>query len=167
LLGHRNRHYVEVQPEILIAIDGNGVVLAANRCARECLLELTSLSGRHVTELFGLRAGRLFDASAYATALVLRAPGGSVLHARVRAPAKRSSGNSAPEAVASQALAAPQASTPDVVFHAADLLERTRILAVLSQHQWRAALAAPLLGMSRATLYRRIAQFHIVAPHRQ
>jgi transcriptional regulator with GAF, ATPase, and Fis domain len=47
-----------------------------------------------------------------------------------------------------------------------ELLERERIKQALSQTQWRAALAAPLLGISCAALYRSIARFKIVAPHR-
>jgi transcriptional regulator of acetoin/glycerol metabolism len=44
--------------------------------------------------------------------------------------------------------------------------ERERIVAALTQHQWRPIPAAQALGISRATLYRRIAKFGIVAPHR-
>ena len=44
--------------------------------------------------------------------------------------------------------------------------ERARIVQALTEHQWRAGPAARALGISRATLYRRIASFEIVAPHR-
>jgi transcriptional regulator of acetoin/glycerol metabolism len=44
--------------------------------------------------------------------------------------------------------------------------ERTRIVEALTQHQWRPNAAAQSLGMSRATLYRRIAKLGIVGPHR-
>ena len=44
--------------------------------------------------------------------------------------------------------------------------ERSRIVAALSAHRWRPDAAAQALGMSRATLYRRIAKYRIVAPHR-
>ncbi|MEG1326987.1 MAG: helix-turn-helix domain-containing protein [Janthinobacterium sp.] len=33
--------------------------------------------------------------------------------------------------------------------------------------KWRPLQAAAMLGISRATLYRRLKQLHIVAPHRQ
>jgi sigma-54 dependent transcriptional regulator, acetoin dehydrogenase operon transcriptional activator AcoR len=44
--------------------------------------------------------------------------------------------------------------------------ERARIVAALTQHQWRPNAAAEALGISRATLYRRIAKLKIVGPHR-
>ncbi|STR27298.1 Acetoin catabolism regulatory protein [Janthinobacterium lividum] len=37
LLAHRNRHFVEVQPEMLLAIDEHGDIVAANRCARDVI----------------------------------------------------------------------------------------------------------------------------------
>jgi transcriptional regulator of acetoin/glycerol metabolism len=44
--------------------------------------------------------------------------------------------------------------------------ERTRIVEALTRHQWRPNAAAQALGISRATLYRRIAKLEIVGPHR-
>ncbi|KAB0632575.1 sigma-54-dependent Fis family transcriptional regulator, partial [Burkholderia stagnalis] len=44
--------------------------------------------------------------------------------------------------------------------------ERGRIVAALTAHRWRPDAAAEALGISRATLYRRIAKHRIVAPHR-
>ncbi|HXZ06508.1 MAG TPA: sigma 54-interacting transcriptional regulator, partial [Paraburkholderia sp.] len=44
--------------------------------------------------------------------------------------------------------------------------ERTRIIEALTRHQWRPNAAAQALGISRATLYRRIAKLEIVGPHR-
>ncbi len=44
--------------------------------------------------------------------------------------------------------------------------ERGRIVAALTAHRWRPDAAARALGISRATLYRRIAKHRIVAPHR-
>ncbi len=166
LLGHRNRHYVDVQPEILIAIDGHGQVLAANRCARQCVPALASVPGTAlpcIEDVFDLRADRLFDTQARSALLALRPAGGAVLHARVRAPLQRAFVK-APAVQPATVQSAPGA--PAEMLDDIDLLERDRILAALAQHQWRAALAAPLLGISRATLYRRIARFKIVAPHR-
>jgi sigma-54 dependent transcriptional regulator, acetoin dehydrogenase operon transcriptional activator AcoR len=37
----------------------------------------------------------------------------------------------------------------------------------MTDGKWRPVLAAQVLGISRATLYRRIAKFAIVAPHRR
>jgi transcriptional regulator of acetoin/glycerol metabolism len=163
LLGHRNRHYVDVQPEILIAIDGHGQVLAANRCARLCVPALAVAPGAAlpcIQDLFDLRADCLFEIHARPALLALRPSSGALFHARVRAPLQRASGR-APMPTARPAAGAPADMLDDI-----DLLERERIVCALTQHQWRAALAAPLLGISRATLYRRIARFKIVAPHR-
>ncbi|QBQ97468.1 sigma-54-dependent Fis family transcriptional regulator [Paraburkholderia pallida] len=44
--------------------------------------------------------------------------------------------------------------------------ERARIVAALTAHRWRPNAAAAALGMSRATLYRRITKLGIVGPHR-
>jgi len=44
--------------------------------------------------------------------------------------------------------------------------ERERIVAALTAHRWRPNAAAQALGISRATLYRRIAKLGIVGPHR-
>jgi sigma-54 dependent transcriptional regulator, acetoin dehydrogenase operon transcriptional activator AcoR len=44
--------------------------------------------------------------------------------------------------------------------------ERARIIDALTRHHWRPNAAADALGMSRATLYRRIAKLGIVGPHR-
>ncbi|QGZ61587.1 sigma-54-dependent Fis family transcriptional regulator [Paraburkholderia acidisoli] len=45
--------------------------------------------------------------------------------------------------------------------------ERERIAAALTAHRWHPNDAARALGISRATLYRRIAKYGIVAPHRR
>ena len=44
--------------------------------------------------------------------------------------------------------------------------ERERIIAALTAHRWRPNAAAQALGISRATLYRRIAKLGIAGPHR-
>jgi len=44
--------------------------------------------------------------------------------------------------------------------------ERARIVDALTRHQWHPNAAAQALGISRATLYRRIAKLGIVGPHR-
>ena len=48
-----------------------------------------------------------------------------------------------------------------------ELAERTRIVHAMNAAKWRPLQAAAMLGISRATLYRRLKQLHIVAPHRQ
>ena len=60
--------------------------------------------------------------------------------------------------IAAQLGGAPTGALPDD--------ERGRIVAALTMHRWRPDAAARALGMSRATLYRRIAKYRIVAPHR-
>ncbi|AJX32133.1 sigma-54-dependent Fis family transcriptional regulator [Burkholderia oklahomensis] len=88
LFGHPNRHFVEAQPEWLIAFDECGNVVAANRQARDALPELDR--PRHLDEIFDtfdlpLRDAGRIDA---VVALRLRATG-ATLHARIRAPLGR------------------------------------------------------------------------------
>jgi transcriptional regulator of acetoin/glycerol metabolism len=160
LLAHRNRHFVEVQPEMLLAIDEHGDIVAANRCARDVIGGLDTLP-RPVAEVLEVRAERLFDARTGHSLLSLRLAGGSTwLHARVRAPLRQASArarvkNAAP--VTQDALAC----TPP------ELAERTRIVNAMNAAKWRPLQAAAMLGISRATLYRRLKQLHIVPPHRQ
>jgi sigma-54 dependent transcriptional regulator, acetoin dehydrogenase operon transcriptional activator AcoR len=54
----------------------------------------------------------------------------------------------------------------DTVVAADGADERARIVAALTAHRWRPNAAAAALGISRATLYRRIAKLGIVGPHR-
>jgi transcriptional regulator of acetoin/glycerol metabolism len=85
LFGHQNRNYVEAQPELLIAFDENGNVVAANRRARECM---PGLDGpRHIDEIFDSSHVQLRDIGRIEAiaALRLRA-NGSMLYARIRAP---------------------------------------------------------------------------------
>jgi transcriptional regulator of acetoin/glycerol metabolism len=165
LLAHRNRHYVEAQPEILIAIDACGNAIAANRRARECVPALTRLP-RHVTELFDVPAERLFEAKASRGLVSLRLNDtGSTLYARVRPPpVARMPKRPAPPprgAAASQSTPAPPSAMSE-----SDALERSRIVAAMGEAKWRAEQAAQALGMSRATLYRRIAKLGILPPHK-
>src|SRR5471030_3251735 len=91
LLAHRSRHYVEAQPEILIAFDARGYAIAANRRAKECVPGLDQLP-RHVSELFDIRSERLLDARPGRDLISFRLVGsGSPLHARVRPPILRAS----------------------------------------------------------------------------
>ncbi|WP_172404912.1 helix-turn-helix domain-containing protein, partial [Janthinobacterium sp. GW458P] len=48
-----------------------------------------------------------------------------------------------------------------------ELAERTRIVNAMNAAKWRPLQAAAMLGVSRATLYRRLKQLRIVPPHRQ
>ncbi|SOE84462.1 Transcriptional regulator of acetoin/glycerol metabolism [Burkholderia sp. YR290] len=63
------------------------------------------------------------------------------------------------------ALLAPDEAAPRPALAGLDD-ERARIVDALTRHQWRPNAAAEALGMSRATLYRRIAKLGIVGPHR-
>jgi len=161
LLAHRSRHYVEAQPEILIAFDARGYAIAANRRAKECVPGLNELP-RHVSELFDIRAERLLDARPGRDLISFRLIGsGSPLHARVRPPVVHVSRGPAPT---------PREATKPVTERAlseTETLERARILAAMTHAKWRPVIAAQALGISRATLYRRIAKFGIVAPHRR
>jgi transcriptional regulator of acetoin/glycerol metabolism len=158
LLAHRSRHYVEAQPEILIAFDARGLAIAANRRAKECVPGLNTLP-RHVTELFDIRAERLLDTRPGRDLMSFRLIGsGAPLHARVRPPVARAA-RSTPR---QQTKEAPRPS-----LSGDDALEHNRIVAAMTDAKWRPALAAQTLGVSRATLYRRIAKFGIVAPHRR
>ncbi|WP_048995040.1 sigma-54-dependent Fis family transcriptional regulator, partial [Burkholderia multivorans] len=88
LFGHPNRHYVEAQPEWLIAFDECGNIVAANRRARDALPELRE--PRHIDEIFDVTDMPLRDAARLdaIVALRLRATG-ATLHARLRAPLRR------------------------------------------------------------------------------
>lgn len=158
LLAHRNRHYVEAQPEILIAFDARGFAIAANRRAKECVPGLNQMPC-HVSELFDIRAERLLDARPGRDLISFRLIGsGAPLHARVRPPVARAARN-APKL---QTKEAPQPSLSED-----EAVERTRIIAAMTDAKWRPVLAAQTLGISRATLYRRIAKLGILAPHRR
>jgi transcriptional regulator of acetoin/glycerol metabolism len=63
------------------------------------------------------------------------------------------------------ALLAPDEAAPCPALSSIDD-ERERIVDALTRHHWRPNAAAEALGMSRATLYRRIAKLGIVGPHR-
>jgi len=163
LLAHRSRHYVEAQPEILIAFDARGYAIAANRRAKECVPGLDQLP-RHVSELFDIRAERLLDARPGRDLVSFKLVGsGSPLHARVRPPILRASRSRTPTPTpreATKPVTQPTLSDNET-------LERARILAAMTDAKWRPVVAAQTLGLSRATLYRRIAKFGIVAPHRR
>jgi sigma-54 dependent transcriptional regulator, acetoin dehydrogenase operon transcriptional activator AcoR len=160
LLAHRNRHYVETQPEILIAFDARGNAVAANRRAKECMPGLGQLP-RPVSELFDVRAERLLDVRPGRDMVSMKIAGnGSPLYARVRAPVNRAQ-RPAPRKPRIPAADAQPA------LNEIDALERDRIVAALTDAKWHAVETARSLGISRATLYRRIAKFGIVPPHRR
>ncbi|MCP3657145.1 sigma-54-dependent Fis family transcriptional regulator [Herbaspirillum sp.] len=162
LLVHRSRHYVEAQPEILIAFDALGNIIAANRRARECIAGLQQLP-RPMGEIFDLQFERLLDSRALQGLHLLRLHGGSTLYGRVRAPVSR-----AVRPARAHAAAAPVAtSSESPAIEADERQERDQIVAALTECKWRAPHAAQLLGMSRATLYRRMARYRILPPHRR
>ncbi|MDT0358476.1 helix-turn-helix domain-containing protein [Herbaspirillum huttiense F1] len=162
LLVHRSRHYVEAQPEILIAFDALGNIIAANRRARECIAGLQQLP-RPMGEIFDLQFERLLDSRALQGLHLLRLHGGSTLYGRVRAPVSR-----AVRPARAHPAATPVAtSSESPVIEADERQERDQIVAALTECKWRAPHAAQLLGMSRATLYRRMARYRILPPHRR
>ena len=162
LLAHRNRHFVEVQPEMLIAIDEHGSIVAANGCAREVIAGLATLP-RPVGEVLEVRVERLFDARAGRGLLSLRLAGGGWLHARLRTPLRQASARPRAGSAAPAQLEAAAESE----YTALELAERTRIVHAMNAAKWRPLQAAAMLGLSRATLYRRIKHLKIVPPHRQ
>lgn len=119
---------------------------------------------RAVGEVLEVRTERLFDARAGRNLLSLRlAGGGGWLHARLRAPLRQAS---MPARSGSAAPAPPEvAAVPE--YTSLELAERTRIVQAMNAAKWRPLQAAAMLGLSRATLYRRIKHLKIVPPHRQ
>jgi len=162
LLVHRSRHYVEAQPEILIAFDALGNIIAANRRARECIAGLQQLP-RPMGEIFDLQFERLLDSRALQGLHLLRLHGGTTLYGRVRAPVSRAVRPARAHGAATSA--APASASPAI--EADERQERDQIVAALTECKWRAPHAAQLLGMSRATLYRRMARYCILPPHRR
>ena len=94
LFGHSSRNFVEAQPEVLIAFDECGNLVAANRKARECI---PALNGpRHIDDVFDTADVDLHDVARTDAIVCLRLRAtGSTLHARIRAPLKRPSRPSA------------------------------------------------------------------------
>jgi transcriptional regulator of acetoin/glycerol metabolism len=88
LFGHQSRHFVEAQPEVLIAFDECGNIAAANRKAQESIAGLDA--PRHLDEIFDTSDVRLHDVARtdMIVALRLRATG-AMLYARIRAPMRR------------------------------------------------------------------------------
>ena len=88
LFGHPNRHYVEAQPEWLIAFDECGNIVAANRHARDALPALRE--PRHIDEIFDATEMPLRDAARLDVIVALRVRAtGAPLYARLRAPLRR------------------------------------------------------------------------------
>lgn len=88
LFGHASRNYVEAQPEILIAFDECGNIVAANRKATE---SIAGLNGpRHLEAIFDTRGVHLQDFARTDAIVPLRLrQNGTTLHARIRAPVRR------------------------------------------------------------------------------
>jgi transcriptional regulator of acetoin/glycerol metabolism len=139
LLVHRSRHYVEAQPEILIAFDALGNIIAANRRARECIAGLQQLP-RPMGEIFDLHFEGLLDSRACkactccACMAVPRSMAASAHRSRVRCvrPA-HAAGTPAPAGSESQAIQADERQ------------ERDQIVAALTECKWRAP-HAPIAG---------------------
>ncbi|PRX33193.1 transcriptional regulator of acetoin/glycerol metabolism [Paraburkholderia sp. BL18I3N2] len=88
LFGHSSRNFVEAQPEVLIAFDECGNLVAANRKARECI---PALNGpRHIDDVFDTSGSHLHDVARTDAIVGLRLRAtGTTLYARVRAPLRR------------------------------------------------------------------------------
>ena len=94
LFGHASRNFVEAQPEVLIAFDECGNLVAANRKAHECI---PGLNGpRHIDEVFDTSDVHLHDVARTDAIIGLRLRAtGATLHARIRAPLRRAARSSA------------------------------------------------------------------------
>ena len=103
LFGHASRNFVEAQPEVLIAFDESGNLVAANRKARECI---PALNGpRHIDDVFDTADVHLHDVARTDAIVCLRLRAtGSTLYARIRAPLKRAARTSASAAVGAARL---------------------------------------------------------------
>ena len=103
LFGHASRNFVEAQPEVLIAFDESGNLVAANRKARECI---PALNGpRHIDDVFDTADVHLHDVARTDAIVCLRLRAtGSTLYARIRAPLKRATRTSASAAVGAARL---------------------------------------------------------------
>ncbi|SDH25585.1 sigma-54-dependent Fis family transcriptional regulator [Paraburkholderia phenazinium] len=98
LFGHASRNFVEAQPEVLIAFDECGNLVAANRKAHECIPGLNA--PRHIDEVFDTSAVHLHDVARTDAIIGLRLRGtGAMLYARIRAPLRRAT-RCSPEASA-------------------------------------------------------------------
>ncbi|PRY05138.1 sigma-54-dependent Fis family transcriptional regulator [Paraburkholderia sp. BL25I1N1] len=88
LFGHSSRNFVEAQPEVLIAFDECGNLVAANRKARECI---PALNGpRHIDDVFDTSGSHLHDVARTDAIIGLRLRAtGTTLYARIRAPLRR------------------------------------------------------------------------------
>ncbi|MFM0055049.1 sigma-54-dependent Fis family transcriptional regulator [Paraburkholderia phytofirmans] len=88
LFGHSSRNFVEAQPEVLIAFDECGNLVAANRKARECI---PALNGpRHIDDVFDTSGSHLHDVARTDAIVGLRLRAtGTTLYARIRAPLRR------------------------------------------------------------------------------
>jgi transcriptional regulator of acetoin/glycerol metabolism len=103
LFGHSSRNFVEAQPEVLIAFDECGNLVAANRKARECI---PALNGpRHIDDVFDTADVHLHDVARTDAIVCLRLRAtGSTLYARIRAPLKRPARPSASTAASAGAV---------------------------------------------------------------
>jgi transcriptional regulator of acetoin/glycerol metabolism len=88
LFAHASRNFVEAQPEVLIALDEGGNVVAANRKAHECVPGLKE--PRHIDEVFDVSAEHLHDAARTDAIVGLRVRAtGMMMYARIRTPLRR------------------------------------------------------------------------------
>ncbi|WP_323073971.1 sigma-54-dependent Fis family transcriptional regulator [Mycetohabitans endofungorum] len=90
LFGHTSRHFVEAWPEVLIAFDESGNLVAANAHARETIPGLAGGARGHLADLFDVPLARMLDASNLHDVLPLRlCASGTILYARIHRPQRR------------------------------------------------------------------------------
>jgi len=123
----------------LVAVDGDGLISAANPAARQLLPELGTLSDVHCRDLFALPFESLFDAARHdAHSMEVRLWSGLRLQLR-----PESVGRSAPGAVGSD-------------FAPLREVETRLIRRAVEEARGNVARAARSLGISRATIYRKL-----------
>lgn len=150
-------HALGGDSDALVALDADGMVLACNRGARDVLPRLHHLADPHLAaihagELFALPFQMLFDASRQGSAIDV--PLWSGLHLQVLA---LSAGASAPQAASTAALRRP---LPPSLGAAGQRrlrdVETALIRRTVEETRGNVAEAAARLGVSRATVYRRL-----------
>lgn len=137
----------------LLGIDEEGLVRAANRAAREMLppLAVAGVPAQHLRDLFALPPGLLFDASQHG-ATPLDVPLWSGL--RLMVLARRPGHATSPTASAPAGFAPGPAGGHETLKDVEDALIRDAVAAA----RGNVAVAARTLGISRATVYRKLAR---------
>jgi sigma-54 dependent transcriptional regulator, acetoin dehydrogenase operon transcriptional activator AcoR len=135
-----------------IAVDADGRILGGNRAA----INMTGLNARlakpHLDELFALPSARLWDAAQSDEALLVPLWNGLRLSVRAR----RS--NAVLSQMGGAVLQKPSVSAPSAAAHNLKAVEMQLIAQAVQNAQGNVAVAAKKLGISRATIYRKLSK---------